>query len=563
MYQFPIGIIIDSLKMDTYSAIKTAASLGAQGIQMYATSGENSPRSLNANARRELFKYVRSNGMVFSAICGDLGKGFANKDENPFLIEQSKRIMDLALDLGTNIVTTHIGVIPSDKTSDKYKIMQEACFELGRYADSLNAHFAIETGPETSLVLKEFLDEINLKGMAVNFDPANLVMVTGDDPVKAVYNLKKYIVHTHAKDGIKLMDVAPEILYGEIEKQIQSATAFIERPLGEGNVDFKSYLNALDDIGYKGFVTIERECGDNPKKDIETAVRFLKKLYSDKYSEKVFEFSRVLGNSNEWVGNIQVIQVGETCLDKGACIEEHTQACHEITCVVSGGGFLKADNEEVYCGVGDVQIISKGVAHTITASSDTPLRYIHFAFDFFDYEPKTVADFYAECKHLVIHDNGDIRNILNMLVDEYFNDAVFTEVARIGLIQFLLVVVWRKVHLQTDRYDPVVIKEPMTSTVYDIIKYIDKNLFKQLTVSGIAEQFSYSSTYISRLFKAKTGLSLKEYIIAMKMNYAEKLLREGKSSLSEISGLVGYESVQSFSKQFKKITGKTPGDIRK
>lgn len=228
---------------------------------------------------------------------------------------------------------------------------------------------------------------------------------------------------------------------------------------------------------------------------------------------------------------------------------------------MSGGGFLKADNEEVYCGVGDVQIISKGVADTITASSDTPLRYIHFAFDFFDYEPKTLADFYAECKHLVIHDNGDIRNVLNMLVDEYFNDAVFTEVARIGLIQFLLVVVWRKVHLQTDRYDPVVIKKPMTSAVYDIIKYIDKNLSEQLTVSGIAEQFSYSSTYISRLFKAKTGLSLKEYIIAMKMNYAEKLLREGKSSLSEISGLVGYESVQSFSKQFKKITGKTPGDL--
>ena len=563
MYNFPVGIIIDSLKTDTYTAIKEAAALGAQGIQMYATRGQNSPRNLNSNARRELLRFVRSYGMVFSAICGDLGRGFTNKSENPFLVEQSKRIMDLALDLGTNIVTTHIGVIPSDKTSDKYKIMQQACFELGKYADSLNAHFAIETGPETSLVLKDFLDEIGQKGIAVNLDPANLVMVTGDDPVKAVYNLKDYIVHTHAKDGIKLMDVSPEILYGEIEKQIQSATAFIEKPLGEGDVNFKAYLNALDDIGYKGFVTIERECGDNPKKDIETAVRFLKKMYSDKYTEKVFEFSKVLGNSNEWVGNVQVIQVGETCLDKGACIEEHTQACHEITCVVSGAGFLKADNEEVYCGVGDVQIISKGVAHTLTAGGDTPLRYIHFAFDFFDYDPKILADFYSECKHLVIHDNGDIRSVLNMLVDEYFNNAMFTDIARVSLIQLLLIVVWRKVHLQTDKYNPVTIKEPMSSTVYDIIKYIDKHLSQQLTVSGIAEQFSYSSTYISRLFKAKTGLSLKEYIIAMKMNYAEKLLREGKSSLSEISGLIGYESVQSFSKQFKKITGKTPGDLRK
>ena len=278
MYQFPLGIIIDSFKTDTYTAIETAAKLGAKGIQMYSTMGENSPENLTAAKRRELLDFVKSNGMVFSAICGDLGKGFANKDENPALIEKSKRIMDLALELETNIVTTHIGVVPSDKNSEKYKIMQQACFELCRYADSLDAHFAIETGPETSLVLKEFLDELDSTGVAVNLDPANLVMVTGDDPVAAVYNLQKYIVHTHAKDGIKLLDVDPEILYGEIEKEIQNATAFIEKPLGEGHVDFKAYLTALEDVGYKGFLTIERECGDNPQKDIEIAVNYLKNI---------------------------------------------------------------------------------------------------------------------------------------------------------------------------------------------------------------------------------------------------------------------------------------------
>ena len=50
--------------------------------------------------------------------------------------------------------------------------------------------------------------------MAVNLDPANLAMVTRDDPVQAVYNLKDYIVHTHAKDGRKLLERDPEIIYG-------------------------------------------------------------------------------------------------------------------------------------------------------------------------------------------------------------------------------------------------------------------------------------------------------------------------------------------------------------
>ena len=174
MYNFPIGVILESFKLPRSEAIKAAAALGAQGIQMYATSGENAPENLNAAQRKTLLDEVKSNGLVFSALCGDLGKGFGNKELNPSLIEKSKRIVDLALELETNIVTTHIGVVPEDKSIERYKIMQEACFELANYADSVGAHFAIETGPETSANLKEFLDALGSTGVAVNLDPANL-----------------------------------------------------------------------------------------------------------------------------------------------------------------------------------------------------------------------------------------------------------------------------------------------------------------------------------------------------------------------------------------------------
>jgi len=213
MYNFPIGAILESFKLPTPEAIKSAAKIGASGIQMYATKGEHAPENLNKDQRKELLDMVKSEGLVFSALCGDLGKGFGHADLNPELIEKSKRIIELALDLETNIVTTHIGVVPTDPSHERYKIMQEACFELSRFADSMNAHFAIETGPETSTVLKGFLDALGSTGVGVNLDPANLVMVTGDDPVKAVHNLKDYIVHTHAKDGIKLRDGNPEFIY--------------------------------------------------------------------------------------------------------------------------------------------------------------------------------------------------------------------------------------------------------------------------------------------------------------------------------------------------------------
>lgn len=286
MYSFPIGVLLESFRTDRKTAIEKAAELGFSGVQMYATKGENSPENLSQNDRQELLDMVKSNGLCFSALCGDLGEGFFRPERNPILIEKSKRIMELAKELETDVVTTHIGVVPADKNHDRYKIMHEACHTLAEYADSVGAHFAIETGPETSAVLKAFLDDLHSTGVAVNLDPANLAMVTGDDPVQAVYNLKDYIVHTHAKDGIKLRDKNPEIIYGvlpqsdtDIEKEIQKGAAFKEVPLGTGSVPFDKYLAALDDIGYRGFLTIEREVGDDPAADIVTARDFLKKFF--------------------------------------------------------------------------------------------------------------------------------------------------------------------------------------------------------------------------------------------------------------------------------------------
>lgn len=279
MSSFPIGVILESLRLPVIEALDTVKALGAQGIQVYATNGELSPKHITGEMRRDFPKMVADRGLAISALCGDLGRGFGNPELNPGLVEDSRRIIDLALEWGIRIVTTHIGVVPQDPNHARYRIMQDACGELAEYADSINAHFAVETGPETALTLRGFLDSLHSRGVAVNLDPANLVMVTGDDPVKAVHTLKDYIVHTHAKDGRKLYDKDPEKIYGIAFDTELSDPAFIELPLGEGDVPFGDYLNALREIGYKGYLTIEREVGDQPAVDIEQAVHFLRKYF--------------------------------------------------------------------------------------------------------------------------------------------------------------------------------------------------------------------------------------------------------------------------------------------
>ena len=110
-------------------------------------------------------------------------------------------------------------------------------------------------------------------------DPANLVMVTGDDPATAVRTLGKYIVHTHAKDGIMIQKTDPQIIYDFFAEggigDLRLGDYFLETPLGQGSVDFTAYLQALRDIGYKGYLTIEREVGNDPAGDIMLAIGFL------------------------------------------------------------------------------------------------------------------------------------------------------------------------------------------------------------------------------------------------------------------------------------------------
>ncbi len=283
MVDFKIGVIVDSFKLDLMDGIRKAKGIGADGIQVYAAYGDVSPAAMTKSKRKDLKNFVLDHDMVFSAMLGELGgHGLSIQAQHTVRIELLKRVMDMGMEMGTNIVTTHIGVVPEDASNERYKILQDACYELSEYGNSVGGYFAIETGPERTGVLGDFLRSFGSKAMCVNYDPANLIMVTGDDPVAGVENVKEFIVHTHAKDGVRLHENDPEYVYGcfaegDIEA-INALDGFKELPLGQGDVDFVEYLKALKNIGYNGFLTIERECGEKPADDIKMAIDYLKEM---------------------------------------------------------------------------------------------------------------------------------------------------------------------------------------------------------------------------------------------------------------------------------------------
>lgn len=277
-----LGVITDCFKKSHEEGIKLVAKLKLGGVQIYATTGEFSP-NLSIKEKDKYKKLLKENGLIVSALCGDMGGyGFEIEKDNRERIEKTKEIIDLAVEFNTNVVTTHIGVIPDDEEHPRFNVMLNALTECGRYAKEKGVTLAIETGPEKAKTLLSFLRKTK-GGVGVNLDPANFTMVTGQDAVEAVYVLKDYIVHTHLKDGIMIdenqdpTEVYHAFAVGGVDA-LNACKGFKELPIGEGAVDWVNYIKALKEIGYNGFLTIERETGEDPFADIERAVTFIKNL---------------------------------------------------------------------------------------------------------------------------------------------------------------------------------------------------------------------------------------------------------------------------------------------
>jgi L-ribulose-5-phosphate 3-epimerase len=261
-----IGVFADNLKLPLRDGLRVAAALGADSFQLYTSSnalteGAMQPEALSPAQRAEFRAFYASMGLRLSATCADFGHGFVDPVRNEEIVPRTLAQIDLAVDLGTTIITTHIGVVPAtpDATWDT---LRRALDTIGAYAEEKGVVLATETGPESGPVLRALLDTLDTRSICVNFDPANLTMA-GFDLDEALDALLPFIVHTHAKDGLR-----DPVGWAE--------GRWCEVPLGAGDVPWAHYLARLRTAGYTGAFTIEREVGDDPIGDVRHAIAFLR-----------------------------------------------------------------------------------------------------------------------------------------------------------------------------------------------------------------------------------------------------------------------------------------------
>ena len=283
-----IGVIAQRLQRPLFECLALAAEMKLDGVQLYSVSRRENLLEFSRTQRREIADFCVGYGLEITAICGEVGGyGFRLAEKNPERIELTRRNIDLALDLGCRIVTTHIGMVRNDRHDELYRNQAAALREVGAYAAARNAVVAIETGPEPASVLKMLLEDIGSPGIGINFDPANLVMVLGADEVAELQALAPYVVHTHAKDGVHYRACDPEAVYdafarGGIRQLVaNTGELFREMPLGQGAVKWNAYLRTLQAIDPNLFLTIEREIGEDPTGDTILAGKFLRERLTE------------------------------------------------------------------------------------------------------------------------------------------------------------------------------------------------------------------------------------------------------------------------------------------
>jgi sugar phosphate isomerase/epimerase len=260
MNHLKIGIRLESLGLPLRRALGEVQRLGVRGVQADA-GGELSPHALSQTGRTAFRHLLQSHNLELTALGCPLRRGLDSPQDQQQRIEHIEAVLGLSVDLGARIAIVQAGRVPEKADDPRAPLLTEALRVLGSHGDRIGAVLALETGLESGAVLGTFLDRFNTGSLGVNLDPANLLM-GGFDPYESARALHSRVVHSNAKDA-------------RVSGASRTAQ---EMPLGQGDIDWTCYLAALEEIEYRGWLTVAREGGDNRVADVAAGIGFLARI---------------------------------------------------------------------------------------------------------------------------------------------------------------------------------------------------------------------------------------------------------------------------------------------
>lgn len=193
--------------------------------------------------------------------------GFIPREARTARFERTCAVSDFAAAIGVRSIACHIGFVPEDPRHADYLEVRELVRRICDYAARHGQTFALETGQEPAPVLLKFLQDVDRPNLAINFDPANMILYGTGDPIEALDVLGPHVLSVHAKDGVWPPKDDPNALGSEV-------------PLGSGDVGIPRFVDKLRVIGFTGPLNVEREAENQEERlrDIGAAVALLRRL---------------------------------------------------------------------------------------------------------------------------------------------------------------------------------------------------------------------------------------------------------------------------------------------
>jgi len=275
MEKWPLGVFA-SIDAGLGVKLEVAHELGVPTIQLHTPKRE----SRNPQAAQRFLQRLEELGIRTTVVFGGFeGESYADipsvartvglvpPETRTARLQEMREISDFARLLGVKAVGLHIGFVPHDHTSALYKEVVEIARRLCDHCKGNGQSLHLETGQEPAETLLRFIEDVGRDNLFINFDPANMILYGCGEPIPALRLVGRYVRSVHCKDA--KWAARPGVDWGT------------EVPLAEGDVGMETFLRTLDEIGYSGPLTIEREIPQDPlrqKEEIGRGIRLLNRL---------------------------------------------------------------------------------------------------------------------------------------------------------------------------------------------------------------------------------------------------------------------------------------------
>lgn len=233
----------------------------------------------------------------------------------------------------------------------------------------------------------------------------------------------------------------------------------------------------------------------------------------------------------------------------------HFHEFYEIELPVDGNGYEIINGNHYDIAKNTIFLLHPTDYHSIEAT--TPLKIFNIAFTSSLIDEENITYFLDYQNEIVIELTENklkqVRSIIEVIQSIFNGHRTNKELILTHLLNALLLVIIGSNQLKGN------IK---TSKNSDILKYIHQNFAKNPTLDELSKHCGYQKNYFCEYFKRKTGLTYKEYLSNVKINYSKKLLKLSNKTIKEIALECGFNSANNYIRKFKAHTSLTPKEFR-